>query len=208
MPRKLFSLAYFPPISYWVAWMQPGENLIDVSENYQKQSYRSRTSVADPHGKKNLIVPVEHKSGQRLLTASAELSYVEHWPLIHWRTLEAGYRSSPYFEYYEDSLKELFEQQFNTLGDLCLATSQWLADELEIQFEPKFQEEYRVAEDDELDYREVIHPKRPTLLKAPEYMQVFGDRHGFVEDLSLLDLLFNKGPASYSYLLESELRGA
>lgn len=208
MPHKLFSLAYFPPISYWVAWIKPGENFIDLAENYQKQSYRSRTCVADPNGKKNLVVPIEHKSGQRLHTASAELSYSENWPLIHWRTLESGYRSSPYFEFYEDALKNLFHKRFDTLSDLCLATCTWVAEELEIDFEYGTIDEYREATTDEIDYRDLIHPKKPTLLKAPEYMQVFGDRHDFEPDLSILDLLFNKGPASYSFLLESELRSA
>ena len=208
MPRKLFSLAYFPPISYWIALRHDGANAIDLSENYQKQSYRSRASIADPDGKKNLIVPILHRAGERLKTAQAPLSYAENWPLIHWRTLEASYRSSPYFEYYEDSLKALFEQRFDTLADLCLASCAWVAEELEMELEWEELTEYRAAGPKEIDFRDRIHPKKPTLLRAEEYHQVFGDRHGFLEDLSILDLLFIKGPAAYAFLLQGELRDA
>jgi hypothetical protein len=66
--------------------------------------------------------------------------------------------------------------------------------------------EYRAAGPKEIDFRDRIHPKKPTLLRAEEYHQVFGDRHGFLEDLSILDLLFIKGPAAYAFLLQGELR--
>ena len=50
------------------------------------------------------------------------------------------------------------------------------------------------------DLRNVIHPKIQSQTKLEEYTQVFGDRHGFIPNLSILDLLFNLGPQSNEYL--------
>ena len=58
------------------------------------------------------------------------------------------------------------------------------------------------------DFRSVIHPKRPNTiledrgLKKP-YFQVFAQKHGFIGNLSAIDLLFNEGPDSISYLRTS-----
>ena len=37
-------------------------------------------------------------------------------------------------------------------------------------------------------------------LIASEYTQVFTEKYGFVPNLSILDLLFNEGPNSYTHL--------
>jgi len=205
MPRKLFSLAYFPPISFWTAWRQDGTNVLDLGENFQKQSYRNRMCIADPSGRKNLVVPVAHHRGIRLSTAEMEITYAENWPIIHWRSIESAYRSSPYFEYYEDSLKPIFETQYATLSELNLASIKWVIEELEI--EPNFEitGKYIEANEDDWDLREGIHPKKGLVLKSEHYHQVFSDRNPFLSDLSILDLLFNVGPAAYSFLLDCEL---
>ena len=205
MPRKLFSLAYFPPISFWAAWRQDGPNALDLSENYQKQSYRNRMCIADPDGRKNLVIPVIHTSGVRKKTHDIEISYAENWPIIHWRTLESAYRSSPYFEFYEDSLKELILKEYKTLGALNLASIRWICDELEFEKDFEALHTYQTAAPTDWDFRDKIHPKKGVQLISPNYHQVFDDRNPFITDLSILDLLFNKGPAAYSFLLDCEL---
>ena len=55
------------------------------------------------------------------------------------------------------------------------------------------------------DLRESIHPKRGnSILKDLQlekpYFQVFAQKHGFIRDLSIMDLLFNEGPDSILYL--------
>ena len=205
MPRKLFSLAYFPPISFWAAWRQDGTNVLDLGENFQKQSYRNRMCIADPSGRKNLVVPVAHKRGIRSSTAEMAITYAENWPIIHWRSIESAYRSSPYFEYYEDSLKPIFEAQYATLGALNLASIHWVITELEIEPNFELSATYVEADENDIDFREEIHPKKGLTLNSDSYHQVFSDRNPFLEDLSILDLLFNVGPAAYSFLLDCEL---
>ena len=59
-----------------------------------------------------------------------------------------------------------------------------------------------VADD---DWRDRIDPKKPdTILRDlgldRPYYQVFRERHGFIPNLSVIDLLFNEGPDSILWL--------
>lgn len=51
------------------------------------------------------------------------------------------------------------------------------------------------------DMRFAISPKMPeVLLEYPKYTQVFSNKHGFIPNLSIIDLLFNVGPETENYL--------
>ena len=61
-----------------------------------------------------------------------------------------------------------------------------------------------------LDFREKIHPKksfRGPWFKNLEYTQVFSPKHGFIPNLSILDLLFNLGPETSEFLRKSIITG-
>ena len=54
-----------------------------------------------------------------------------------------------------------------------------------------------------IDFREIIHPKHPQpdpQFEPRRYYQVYEQRHGFLANLSILDLLFNMGPESIFFL--------
>jgi hypothetical protein len=50
------------------------------------------------------------------------------------------------------------------------------------------------------DFRQTIHPKKESDFQQKPYFQVFEERHSFMKNLSIVDLLFNQGPQSINYL--------
>ena len=53
-----------------------------------------------------------------------------------------------------------------------------------------------------IDLRSRLHPKKKYMdtLNYPKYTQTFGHIHGYIPNLSILDLLFNEGPESMTYI--------
>ena len=56
--RCLLTTAYLPPVSYFVAIAQSDSAVIEVGENYQKQSYRSRCNILTSNGVQKLSIPI------------------------------------------------------------------------------------------------------------------------------------------------------
>ena len=50
------------------------------------------------------------------------------------------------------------------------------------------------------DMRHLVNAKVPLHFDPPPYTQVFLEKHGFIGNLSILDLLFNQGPHALEYL--------
>jgi len=197
-PDQLLSYAYFPPISWFVLALKEGKILLDPWENYQKQSYRNRCRILGPNGPQDLSIPVKHGGNRRI--RELEISYSENWQKEHWKSLESAYRRSPYFEFYEDSLKPLYEQRPGTLRDLDRISIEIALKFMKLDISIKETEAYFPSVGIALDLRDRIHPKKTSLIKTSSYLQVFSDRLDFHSDLSILDLIFNLGPESRSYL--------
>ena len=234
---KLLSIAYFPPVSYFAAMAQEMEGLInrrdgdgsfelspsivymEASENYQKQSYRNRCRFYAADGVQALSFPIVHESGTHKLPISdIKVDYSTPWLQQHKRAIISAYRTSAYFEYYQDELFEILDRRHDKLFDLNLALIRFFIEKTGIKVDLRFTTEYSrsgevMTEGGETilcdDLREVIHPKRPDNilselgLKKP-YFQVFAPKYGFKSDLSIMDLLFNEGPDSILYLKNLE----
>ncbi|MBV7441777.1 WbqC family protein [Weeksellaceae bacterium TAE3-ERU29] len=189
-----FPLFYYPPIRFFVDWISQKEKTIDIYENYQKQTYRNRCYILSPNGVQKLIVPIEH-DGSRVMK-DLKVSYAENWQKEHFKSLEAAYRRSPYFEYYEDSLCSVFNKEFKYLIDLNINILEQLL--ILLQTENKFSLSEAYVETEENDFRSAYNAKEKVAL--PEYTQVFSEKMDFQSDLSILDLLFNEGPQSILYI--------
>lgn len=200
--KVLLSTAYFAPIEYYYFLLNAEEVLIEKHENYPKQTYRNRCVIYGANGPLNLSIPVRHKSQDRTPISEKLISFNEDWQTLHWRSMESAYRSSPFFEYYEDEVKDaLFDK-----GDSLFTYNEKLRDiVLELMNESvdvNYTEEY-VANytDDFLDLREVISPKSTSSqFQLKEYDQVFKEKLGFQPNLSILDLIFNLGPSATDHL--------
>jgi len=194
------STAYFPSI-YWMALAYQNEEIqIDLLETYPKQTYRNRCHIATANGMMTLSAAVKKPSGNRSKTSEIVLDYTQNWPLIHWRSIQAAYQSSAFFLYYQDEIEALFATTYTSLSEMnetiLLSLSQLIG------FSPKivYAEEFISPNVQEQDYRFAIHPKTEAPIQFPSYHQVFEDKTAFLPNMSALDLLFNMGPESISYL--------
>jgi hypothetical protein len=203
-PSILLSTAYFPPVSWFAALLKSSNASIEVHETYSKQTYRNRCHILSPNGLQALTVPVAKPFGNSSKTTEVILAQESAWKRLHWKALETAYNTSPFFLFYCDQIaKVLFEEKTHlfTLNQSILLLMLDLLDmKQEVSLTTCFEKEPADCD----DLRNNIHPKKQFLHRHyfPVYTQVFSTKHPFLADLSILDLLFNEGPASKDYLLE------
>lgn len=200
----LFSTAYFPPISYVAAMLDKPVVVVEQYETFPKQTYRNRAVVATANGLLPLSVPVIRTNGNHTYTKDMDICYNENWAAKHWRAIESAYNSSPYFLYYKDDVEAILNKKHRTLLELNMDILEFVFKKLKVAKDIMLSTDFVVvdANADIEDYRNRFSPKNKEILQLPPYDQVFEDRYGFQQDLSILDLLFNLGPDSLGYLKE------
>ncbi|MGY4386245.1 hypothetical protein ACVWYN_003296 [Pedobacter sp. UYP24] len=198
----IFPIFYMPPVSYFSGLKEVDFNFVlEHYEHFPKQTYRNRASVYSPNGILDLIVPVVRGSKIHTTIKDVKISNEFNWQRLHWKSLESCYRNSAYFEYYENEFSEFYTRSYTFLIDLNLDILQWLLKQLKKPNEFKFSEEYFRDPSPMADLRSTMTVrKRADVQNVKPYFQVFDDRHGFIPNLSMVDLLFNQGPQSKSFL--------
>ena len=200
METILIHPTYFTSITQMVAYVQAEKVFFEADDNYQKQSYRNRVYIAHSNGKLLLNIPVKHsQKGIRKKTNEVLVENSFPWQIQHWKSLESAYRTSPYFEYYEDELKPLFFKPVRSLFDFNLEAFDLICELLDISKRYKFTKEY-FKKPSQLDLRRLVNPKLDLDIKLESYFQVLNKENNFIANLSILDLLFSEGPNAVSYL--------
>jgi len=195
--------AYFPSILSYALLATTDKTLFEVSDFFEKQTYRNRMYIQSANGKQLLSVQVKHThSDGKQYYKDVLISNDFDWQKLHWRSLETAYRTSPYFEFYEDDIRPVFEKKHKYLIDLNLQTIEIVGNLLEIDLSYDLTKTYLKTYENVQDFRFLKNAKKqPALIqKMPRYTQMFLDRHEFMPNLSILDLLFMEGPNSVSYL--------
>ena len=179
----------------------------EVWDNFQKQTYRNRCYIATDQGALLLNIPIRHVGGKtgRQGYRQVQIENSTPWQRHHWRSLTTAYRSAPFFEYYEEDLRPVFEKPFAYLMDLNLETISVLCSLLELPMPTSRSARFEIQPEKMQDGRRLISAKEKNPISMREYAQVFQERHGFLKNLSTLDLLFNQGPAAREYLMSQEL---
>ncbi len=179
----------------------------EAHDNFQKQTYRNRCYICTDKGKHMLNIPIKHVGGNegRQKYFDVELDNTYDWKKVHWRTLETAYRTSPFFEFYEDDIRPLYEGDETSLYRFNLNTIQAISNCLGLEFYKNKTSSYELQPKEFFNARFLAEAKKELPLRMEPYTQVFGERHGFIPNLSVLDLLFNEGPNTLSYLKNQPL---
>jgi hypothetical protein len=192
---------YFGNIEYFYLLYANTEAQIDVHETYQKQTYRSRCEILSSNGKMSLSIPVIRPHGKDSLMNEIKISNAENWRKDHKKAIESAYRRTPYYEFYEEKIFQILEQDHELLIELNNELTLFILEKIGLTIKVSMTKSSPILAG--YDYRIALNPKKETGFKTHRYIQTFEERHGFVPNLSILDLLFNEGPNSISILQES-----
>ncbi len=207
--KSLLHPCYFGTIAQYVAIAKSEEVIFEVSDNFQKQTFRNRTYVYGANGKLMLNLPILHSGikGAKRLYKDIQIEHQFNTLNIHWKSLESAYRTSPFFEFYEDDLHPLFESKEKFLLDFNMKANAFVCDNLGIEPKVTHTENYKATYDSKEinDLRNLTISKQPLSTSLEDYLQVFSDKHGFISNLSVLDLLFNLGPEAINYLERQDM---
>lgn len=197
---------YFPSISHYVAMAQAEQLVFEVEDNFQKQTNRNRMYIHSANGVQLLNIPVKHsKEGLHQKFKEVEIEYAFGWQKQHFKSLEAAYRTSPYFEYFEDDIRPIFEKKQKYMLDLNLEIHEIITSCLGVTWDYSKSTEYlKEVGSEVMDFRALANGKKDANQFEP-YVQVFDDKNGFLNNLSILDLLFNEGRSAVAYLQRQEL---
>lgn len=176
----------------------------EICDNYQKQSFRNRTEIYGANGKLTLTVPVSYTQKNRQLYKDVTIANENNWQQQHLKSLQSAYSMSPFFEYYIDDLMPLFEKQFDYILDFNLYCFEVLKDSLQLNLTANHTQTFEKASNSKTDFRPFVH-RNYDVAAFMHYTQVFTEKHGFISNLSILDVLFNEGPDTELYLKNQTL---
>ncbi len=216
--KALLSSTYFGPIQWYQKLNRYDECLIERHESFIKQTYRNRMIIATTNGPLALTIPTNHDTSMAM--KDIRISDHANWRHVHWNALMSAYGESPFFEYYQDDIRPFYEKKYEFLFDFNMEITEKMIELLDIRPHISVTDEYILSEErggksEEFDakhsmlnsqirdFRDAIRPKKP--LPDPDftpqrYYQVYEQKHGFLPNMSILDLLFNEGNETIFYL--------
>jgi hypothetical protein len=195
---------YFPSISHYIAMVKAESVTFEMEDNFQKQTNRNRMYIYSPNGIQLLNVPVKHSKEKHQKFKDVRIENDFAWQKNHFKSLEAAYRTSPFFEYFEDDFRPLFEKKQEFILDLNLQIFELINSSLGIKIEAQKTTEFFHDSLNYDDFRSLVNGKKD-VTQIEEYTQVFNEKHGFINNLSILDLLFNEGRYAVDYLKNQSL---
>jgi hypothetical protein len=203
MKKVAVDLHYLPSLEFFAAIANAEEILIFPKDTYQRQSYLNRTRIRLANKVETLSVPIQGRR-PRLPMDQVRIDYSQKWEYIHLRGIQSAYGKAPFFEFYHPYFEVVFSAQEESLWKLnfslltiCLKLLRWSVRLTEFQ--------NKELDDDILDIRGTIVPGMPysdrNFYSPIPYTQLFG--LDFEPNLSILDLLFCKGPEADRILRNS-----
>lgn len=206
MQKVLLHPCYFGPVSEFVALVQADEVIFENDDNYQKQTYRNRMYIYGANGKLLLNIPIKHTGNrtQHQKYRDVKIESAFPWQDQHWKSLQTAYRTSPFFEFYEDEFRPLYEKEYKYLLDFNYECLELALECLQLDLEYSRTEEFFMQPKEQVDARYLVEAKGVKKHIFEPYTQVFSPKMGHLNDLSIIDLIFNEGPNALNYLENQE----
>lgn len=185
---------YFPNIFSFKTIINSTNILFEVNDHYVKQTLRNRTSIHAANGKLNLSVPVKFSSTKKEKYKDIRICYDSNWQKIHLKSIESAYKNSPFYDFFEDYFINFYNKKEKFLVDLNFSSIRLIFEILEKELNCNFTNEYLEKYVDLTDYRSLLTNKNfNEKVDFKNYTQVFQEKNSFIENLSSIDLIFNKG---------------
>lgn len=185
-----------------------GKVYVDSQERHLPLRHsHHRYSILGPNGEQKLTIPLVGSTNAMPVTMQkVRISEHANWRHLHWGALYSAYGRTPYFDYIADDLHQLLLGDDALQDDSLLNFNERLQQliieflDLPIKIAPLPHNSTQATDSKEdtehyCDLRRVLGTKKPDGLPITDvpYYQMWADRHGFVPNLSILDLLMNKG---------------
>ena len=190
----ILSSLYLAPVEYYSYLFRSEFIVIEINDNYQKQSYRNRCALAGANGPLSISIPIVKPDKDNSKMKDIRIADHGNWRHLHWNAILSAYNSTPYFQYFEDDFRPFYERKIEFIHDFNEELRQLICRFIGINKDVRYTETY-INEEIEgyIDLREKIHPKKESDFKTEPYYQIFVSKYGFINNLSILDLLFNMG---------------
>lgn len=199
--KVLLECENFPCISWYRNFLLHENIIIEQHEYFERTSFRNRAILAGPNGLVTLSIPILGGRNKKSIMKDLKISYDENWQMLHWKTIESCYRRSPYFEFYADEIHLLFQKKHNFLIDYNLTCLQTINKLLHVKKEICLSTSYNEPSSFFLDLRNAFTAQNfEEVTNVPTYIQVFQEKIGFKNNLSILDMLFCVGKPLVSIL--------
>ncbi|PCH75735.1 MAG: hypothetical protein COB98_08340 [Flavobacteriaceae bacterium] len=199
--KQLLYPGYLGSIAHYAVVAQSDAIVFETASNFIKQSYLTRCYIATANGKQTLSIPVLHgkEKGKQSLK-DVQIDYRNNWQQTHLRSIQTAYRSSPFYEFYEDDLLPLFQKRYKYLIDFNLTAHEIIMECLQLDIPSSNTTVFELTPTLLKDRRFLIDAKKDCPANFDAYYQIFDDKNGFLKNLSILDLLSMEGPNAISFL--------
>ena len=202
--KCLLQIEYFPTIWFFAQCVGYSEITLEASEHYQKRSYRNRCEISGPNGTIWLSVPLDKGKNNQKPIQEVSIAYYESWQNVHWHSIQTAYGKTPYFEHYAKLVKELVFEQCPWLFSKNFQIIDAIKNELELDIQFRRTSEYKKSTGEnitDLRNQNPVHTiQNIGRHQFEKYQQPFIYKQPFHSNLSILDLIFCKGPETLNYL--------
>ncbi len=207
MEKVLLHPCYFGPVSQFVAMAKAEKVIFENEDNFQKQTYRNRMYIYGANGKLQLNIPVKHtgNKSQHQKYKEVKIENDFRWQNQHWKSIQTVYRTSPFFEFYEDEFEPLYRKKFDYLLDFNYHCLEVALESLQLEPDISKTEEFILNPSGMIDGRILAEAKAKKKYQFTPYNQVFEPKFGYLNDLCIIDLIFNEGPNALNYLENQQL---
>mgnify|MGYP002655376983 CR=1 FL=1 len=200
MNSKYVDIQYFGSVEYYLNLINCSYIAFSSSLRYQKSVRINRMWLVGPNNPLLLSIPLEGGRNQTRMVREVRIDNSSNWARTHWRSIHDAYRKAPWFDEYAPGLEALFQKTEPYLFDFCQRTIVWACDCLKWRVDILSQSD--PAASPVLDRAGSRNPVQQLPDGYPVYSQVFAERHGFIGNLSIIDLILCMGPAAGRYLMQ------